>query len=203
MAVKQWKLDKWLKRAVLEGDFDDARRALVAGGDCNQAVEVDTGSSTLLIQAACKHIALTQLLLEHGADVHGQDCLGATALHLAAQPEIVTALLNAGADPNAKTFEQDTPLHFCTAAEKARLLIDAGADRTLKNDVEQLPWECVELSLENIQRVIGLDPEIISSCHEAVDLLRSLAEHDELADATTPVLMTAEEETKKAQDGRF
>lgn len=72
MAVKQWKLDNWLTRAVSEGDVVDARRALVAGGDCNQAVEVDAANSTLLIQAVCKHIALTQLLLDHGADVHGR-----------------------------------------------------------------------------------------------------------------------------------
>ena len=70
MAVKQWKLDTWLKRAVLEDDIDDARRALDAGGNCNQSVEVNGVNSTLLIQAVFKHIALMQLLLDHGADVN-------------------------------------------------------------------------------------------------------------------------------------
>ena len=70
MAVKQWKLDKWLKRAVLEGDVVDARRALIAGGNCNQSVEVNGVNSTLLIQAAYKHIDLTRLLLDHGADAY-------------------------------------------------------------------------------------------------------------------------------------
>lgn len=106
-------------------------------------------------------------------------------MHYAWHPEIIIMLLNAGADPNAKTIENDTPLHFCTIVEKARLLIDAGADPTLKNDVEQLPWECVELSLETIEHHFGSNSAISSSCQEAVDLLRSLAEHDELADATT------------------
>lgn len=203
MAVKQWKLDTWLKRAVLEGDIDDARRALDAGGNCNQSVEVNGVNSTLLIQAVFKHIALMQLLLDHGADVHGRDWKGSTALHYAWRPEIIIMLLNSGADPNARTIENDTPLHFCTIVKNARLLIDAGADPTLKNDLEQLPWQCVELSLETNERLIGGHAAFISSYQEAIDLLRALAEHDELADATTPVQMTQKEETEKALGGRF
>lgn len=70
MAVKQWKLDTWLKRAVLEGDIDDAQRVLIAGGNCNQAVEVNGVNLTLLIQAVFKHIALMQLLLDNGTDAY-------------------------------------------------------------------------------------------------------------------------------------
>lgn len=70
MAVKQWKQDKWLRRAVSEGDVVNARHALVAGGDCNQEIEVNAVGSTLLIGAASEHMELTQLLLDHGADAY-------------------------------------------------------------------------------------------------------------------------------------
>ena len=203
MAVKQWKLDTWLKRAVLEDDIDDARRALDAGGNCNQSVEVNGVNSTLLIQAVFKHIALMQLLLDHGADVHGRDWKGSTALHYAWRPEIIIMLLNSGADPNARTIENDTPLHFCTIVKNARLLIDAGADPTLKNDLEQLPWQCVEMRISSNEHLIGGYAAFINSSQEAIDLLRALAEQDELTDATTPVQMTQKEETEKALGGRF
>lgn len=203
MAVKQWKLDKWLRRSILEWDVEDARRCLAAGADPNHTIEEGEARSTPLTQAAGKHADLVGLLLEYGADVHGTDWEGWTALHFAKDSDIVIKLLAAGADPNAKANNGCTPLHVCASVEQLKLLIDAGADPTALNAQGKLPWQSVDRALRSIDTSGASQSPIVQSCQAAIDTLRSLAEHERLHDTTTPVQMTAEQETKKARDGRF
>lgn len=203
MAVKQWKLDKWLKRAILESDIDDARKSLIAGADPNHVMVEGEVRSTPLIQAATKHADLVGLLLEYGADVRGTDRLEATALHFAKDPETIAKLLAAGADPNAKASEGDTPLHVCTMLEKAQLLIDAGADPTALNERGMLPWQNLEEILEAIEIPGMSDSLAVRSCRNAIDALRALAENESLDEATSPVQMTQEQEARKTREGRF
>lgn len=100
MVVKEWKLDKWLKRSILETDVEDARKSLVAGACPDHVMVAREVRSIPLIQAAAKHPDLVGLLLEYGADVHGTDRLGTTALHFAKDPGTIVKLLTAGADPD-------------------------------------------------------------------------------------------------------
>lgn len=203
MAVKQWKLDTWLKRSILEGDVEDARKSLAAGADPNHAMVEGEIRSLPLIQAATKHADLVEVLLEYGADVSARDRLGATALHFANNPDIIIKLLAAGADPKAKSNDGGTALHACTSVENVQLLIDAGADPTALNAQGKLPWQSVDRALRSIDTSGASESPIVQSCQAAIDTLRSLAEHERLHDTTTPVQMTAEQETKKARDGRF
>lgn len=203
MAIKQWKLDTWLKRSILETDFDGARDSLIAGADPNHTMVEGEARSTPLIQAAGKHADLVGLLLEYGADVRGTDWQGSTALHFAKNPDVFIKLLAAGADPNAKANDGSSPLHACTSLEKVQLLIDAGANPTVLNNLGELPWQAMEALLRSIDTSTASRNSAVQSCQAAIDTLRSLAEHERLHDTTTPVQMTAEQETKKARDGRF
>lgn len=203
MAVKQWKLDTWLKRSILERDVEDARKSLAAGADPNHAMVEGEIRTLPLIQAATKHADLVEVLLEYGADVSAKDRLGATALHFANNPDIIIKLLAAGADPKAKSNDGSTALHACTSVENVQLLIDAGADPTALNAQGKLPWQAIEALLGRIDTsAVSLNSRV-QSCEAAINMLRSLAQNESLHDATTRVQMTAEEETKEAQDGRF
>ena len=203
MAVKQWKLDTWLKRSILEGDVEDARKSLAAGADPNHAMVEGEIRSLPLIQAATKHADLVEVLLEYGADVSARDRLGATALHFANNPDIIIKLLAAGADPKAKSNDGGTALHACTSVENVQLLIDAGADPTALNAQGKLPWQAIEALLGRIDTsAVSLNSRM-QSCQAAINMLRSLAENESLHDTTTRVQMIAKEETKKAQDGRI
>lgn len=203
MAVKQWKLDTWLKRSILERDVEDARKSLAAGADPNHAMVEGEIRTLPLIQAATKHADLVEVLLEYGADVSAKDRLGATALHFANNPDIIIKLLAAGADPKAKSNDGSTALHACTSVENVQLLIDAGADPTALNAQGKLPWQAIEALLGRIDTsAVSLNSRV-QSCEAAINMLRSLADNESLHDTTTRVQMTAEEETKEAQDGRF
>lgn len=203
MAVKQWKLDTWLKRSILERDVEDARKSLAAGADPNHSMVEGEIRSLPLIQAATKHADLVEVLLEYGADVSARDWLGATALHFANDPDIIIKLLAAGADPKAKSNDGSTALHASTSVKKVQLLIDAGADPMALNAKGELPWQAIEALLGRMDTsAVSLSPPV-QSCQAAINMLRSLAQNESLHDATTRVQMTAEDETKKVQDGRF
>lgn len=184
MAIKQWKLDKWLKRAILQKDAEDARRSLVAGANANHAIVEGEISSTPLIQAVTKHPDLVDLLLEFGANVRGIDHMRATALHFAQDHQVVAKLLAAGADPNARSTDGSNPLHACSSIETAQLLIDAGTDPMALNEMGELPWQSIARSLEGIGVSHLSHLHIVKSCHAAIETLRALAEHGSLEGAT-------------------
>ena len=61
---------------------------------------------------------MTQVLLEHGAQVDPRNVAGRTPLHLAAgggQAELVALLLEHGADPQAKDRNGWTPARWAAA----------------------------------------------------------------------------------------
>ena len=122
MAIKQWKLDIWLKRSILERDVEDARKSFAAGADPNHAMVEGEIRSLPLIQASTRHAGLVEVLLEYGADVSARDRLGATALHFANNPDIIIKLLAAGADPNGKANDGSTPSHASTSMKKDQQL---------------------------------------------------------------------------------
>ncbi len=84
-----------------------------------------------------------------------------------------------------------------------QLLIDAGADPTALNAQGKLRSQATEALLGRIDTSTVSQNPAVQSCQAAINMLRSLAQNESLHDATTRVQMTAEDEIKKAQDGRF
>jgi len=118
--------------AVMElGDIGRARDWLDAGLDPNFVADrVGTG---LMIGAWTGNIALMELFVARGADIHRANALGETALMHAAwrgQVEAVKWLLARGARIN-RDGNAWSALHyaaFAGHAETAQLLLDSGAD---------------------------------------------------------------------------
>ena len=82
-------------------------------------------------------VRITELLMEHGADVNAQDRGNTTPLHLASyfgSVEISRTLLNHGASANAKRKLGRTPLHLVAEGKHGNdvlitdLLLEHGAD---------------------------------------------------------------------------
>ena len=88
--------------------------------------------------------AVSQFLIDQGADIHKVSDLG-TSLHHAAlnwNPEIIKLLLNRGIDIDARNGKMQTPLHLSAAnlmPEVARLLLDHGAYLESKDVVGDTP----------------------------------------------------------------
>ncbi len=62
MVVKEWKLDRWLKRSILETDVEDARKSLVPGAYPDHGMVEREVRYIPLTQAAAKHPDLVGLL---------------------------------------------------------------------------------------------------------------------------------------------
>ena len=88
----------------------------------------------LHVAVSAGHLDILSLLLDHGAQVDGQDRLGQTLLHRASSNGKVEAgecLLDRGADINARDNDRWTPLFhaaFQGHVEFTRMLIDRGAE---------------------------------------------------------------------------
>lgn len=117
--------------AVEAGDIHAARRWLDEGMDPN--MEADRIGSGLMIGAWEGNIAMMELFVARGADVHKINRFGEQALQLAAwrgQMEAVRWLLDHGAQVN-RDGDQWAALHYAVFAgrqEVAQLLMARGAD---------------------------------------------------------------------------
>jgi ankyrin repeat protein len=128
-------LAKAMLKAANGGDA--ARVEELLGQDRSLVDARDAAGSTPLHRAAWKgHLAVAQVLLDHGADPNVQDRnehYGGTPLHAAAhgnQQAVVALLVARGADvhvrgPNGRTPLEETAYHKATAA--AKVLREHGA----------------------------------------------------------------------------
>ena len=82
----------------------------------------------LLTASGKGNVALTRLLLTHGADVHQRDYNGNTALHRATNEEVAALLLQNGASVADMNRAGQTPLHTAKTIGIANLLLAHGAD---------------------------------------------------------------------------
>lgn len=127
---------------LIDSNIEQVRAALTAGADPNEPL---TGKPPL--QRACMAFysrdrrEFVTALLQAGADPHGRDIVGHTALHISGgRMDCVPLLLAAGADPNARTNEDVCPvlgrpvlekilgeLNSKTGLEGLKTLLNAGA----------------------------------------------------------------------------
>jgi ankyrin repeat protein len=115
----------------------------------------EEGQTALIIAASMKNLAVTQALLENGADSEAQTRLLVTPLHAAIAAEsvenldryfIVEELIEAGADVNSRLGHGNMPLHVLLSIPDAgdrdaiaQSLVEAGADLTAKNQNSNTP----------------------------------------------------------------
>ena len=84
-------------------------------------------------------------LEQTGRDVNYRSGYGKSALHIAAEKDLLEAakwLINKGADLEAKDISGLTPLHMAAtlnSLQVARLLIAKGADKNIKNNAGKKP----------------------------------------------------------------
>src|SRR5215467_4779238 len=86
-------------------DLEKVRILLAHGANVNSKSETDR-TALLVASSYPGTVSLLKLLLDHDADLHGQDKAGATALSLAvrsADIDVVRFLVERGLDPNALT----------------------------------------------------------------------------------------------------
>ena len=102
-------------------------------------------------------LEIVQMLLEHNADIHAQNDMGNTALHIAAshgRTNVLQLLLNHGADLNAKDNKGSTPLHHSSlrkwegfspfawgSVDATRLLLEHGASIDAENNRGETPFQ--------------------------------------------------------------
>lgn len=114
-------------------------RALLGAGE-HTGQRMFDGYTPLMIATQALKIDAIQVLIVAGADVHGTDREGNTALHAAARAgdaRCVKLLLRAGARVNAQTIAGITPLLSALQApptneETVRLLLEAGSKANVR-----------------------------------------------------------------------
>lgn len=137
--------------AVAHGHIAVAEALLKAGADPN--VHDDDTDSPLYL--ARRNLAMTRVLLQHGADVKAVDMTGYTMLHRAGEDghaDVVEALVEAGANIEAESglvtydelgdFEALTPLHAAALQynlDVMSALLRQGADANVIDSNGQTP----------------------------------------------------------------
>ncbi|KAG8196720.1 hypothetical protein JTE90_014456, partial [Oedothorax gibbosus] len=118
---------KWTKTTILhtaiKNGWVDIVKCILKRENCNIEAKTDYGWTPLMYAVDTGNLVLTKLLLEAGANVHGCDEDGETALHLACNSddsdvELVRTLLLAGADPNLRNSDNETAFHYAVEQEE-------------------------------------------------------------------------------------
>ncbi|KAG7298471.1 hypothetical protein JYU34_018100, partial [Plutella xylostella] len=129
-----------LLEASRSGDVEAARALLDARPRLVNCRDVDGRHSTPLhFAAGYNRLALAQLLIQRGADVHAKDKGGLVPLHNACSyghVQLSALLLQSGAAVDAHDLWRYTPLHEAAAKGKSdvvKLLLKHGADPTRRN----------------------------------------------------------------------
>lgn len=174
-----------ITEAAALGKVDEVLRLIRSGearGD--ERIESHPWSTSLMLAASRRRVAVLRALLTSGADPNLRDADGQTALMAAATSgleESVTVLLAAGADVNAQDVLGDSALSAATNrghAHIVRLLLAGGADPNL------LPGSCVSiLSLAVQQCHVGVVEALVQagavgSVHDSAPAAKDHAEMD-------------------------
>lgn len=104
---------------------DIARFLLDNRADANKASNNDFKVAPIHSSVAARSLAITQMLLDHGANPDAQQQSDVTALHESAHnntPEIARALLKAGANKHLKTKEGKTAMDFAKEIDAKEII---------------------------------------------------------------------------------
>ena len=145
----QWVNDTPLHRTVVEDRIDDVLASLNQGPNLNAQATIRltghgsdrewSGMTPLHLAALNPDHAVTEALIDRGADVNARGQHGLTPLHTAARLgslNHVRALFYAGAQIEARDDDGRTPLHWAIEGDPDAfmLLLDFGADIEAKNN---------------------------------------------------------------------
>ena len=122
-----------LHKAADQGDILEVTKLL-----SNTDIEIkDQNGRTPLHDAVKKnHLAVVDLLLNHGANVHSKDNSSVTPLHEVVTHSVAETLITAGADVNAVDADGFTPLHYAVGnlPDLIEILVKKGADINAKSN---------------------------------------------------------------------
>ena len=136
-------MDAALRAAVLRDDASAVEHCLAAGANLATAVD-GTGASALHVAANLGLVAMTKLLLRHGAPVNARTNFGSTPLHWANGVECCDVLVLAGADVDAVNERHENALHWAAwygTLEQVPRLVAAGADPRCRDLNGETPAE--------------------------------------------------------------
>lgn len=137
--------------AADQGNLEQVIALLAAGANPDEKHMNDF--SALHYAALRKNFAITQVLLDAGAQFNIVSNLGWTPLHCAALKEsfeVVQALLGRGALHTISDTDGNTPLHIAVMCHNVKVIqafLDAGADPTIKNRLGKTPLSCIQPGL--------------------------------------------------------
>lgn len=137
-----------LIEAIGNGQVSRAIELLEQGANCDE-VDQDYKWTPLHLCARDGKVALTRLLIQHGATVDARDSIGQTPLHRAAywgKLEVVSALLCSGADFTALDHMLQTPEELATQQGHTRVaeLLQQTIMLFLENGLPSAPFDRVE-----------------------------------------------------------
>ena len=131
--------------AALYGGYESTDRYLQQGSDINQIYAEFHGQTALHAAVGRGSYQITELLLDHGANIRAQDDDGNTPLLLAAiggHDDMVILLLSRDADPTIRNSDGNTPLHIASIGghrDMVILLLSRDADATIRNNDGKTP----------------------------------------------------------------
>ncbi len=158
MAVRFSELDKVLAAAVVKGDVEAARRAIVDGADVTATN--DSGHTLLILSMYHKHLDMSRFLLEQGVSIRARDNTGWDALMHAVtlnDTNHVRLLAENKAPLNEKYPDGLTILMRAAMInpEITEILLKAGAEKDTRDG----------------NRLSALDYALLSHMHDCADVL--------------------------------